>query len=176
MTSTESGRIWVGCLASYNSGILHGKWFPAADIREGIAEVLKTSPTPGAEEWFIADYDAFPNLGEYPSIESVEGTAEALDTVSNREAFIAYASFLCLNLYDHAAASDFEEAYCGVYDSLADFAEQHIEECYGESLKALPDFLRYRIDWQGVARDFECSGDYFTCKCPDGGVFVFSSF
>lgn len=171
MTSTESGRIWIGCLAAYNAGRLHGKWFPASDIREGIAEVLKTSSIANAEEWFIADYDDFPNLGQHPSIESVEQMAEALDSASDREAFLAYVS----DTGAEWSQEDFEERYQGRWSSLAGFAEYMVEEYHGDTLKRLPDYIRYRIDWEGIARDFECSGDFATIDAGGGEVFVFSS-
>ena len=59
---TDTPRIYVACLASYNAGILHGEWIDATDadtIREAIQEMLKRSPTPGAEEWAIHDYEGF---------------------------------------------------------------------------------------------------------------------
>lgn len=172
MTSTESGRIWIGCLAAYNAGTLHGKWLPASDIREGIAEVLRTSPIANAEEWFVADYDDFPNLGEYPSIESVERMAEALDSASDREAFTA---FVASEGAQYATLEDFEERFRGRWSSLADFAEDFIEDCYGDCLKGLPEFIHYRIDWKGIAYDFECGGDFSTIDAGGGEVFVFSS-
>jgi len=57
MNATETPRIYVACLAAYNSGRLHGRWIDAAqdaeDIKAQIAEMLKESPEPGAEEWAI---------------------------------------------------------------------------------------------------------------------------
>ena len=59
-------RIWVGCLAAYNAGALHGEWLTVTDyndvdeLYEAVkTEVLATSPEPNAEEWFIADSDEF---------------------------------------------------------------------------------------------------------------------
>ena len=48
------------------------------------------------------------------------------------------------------------------------------EECYSDALKALPDALRYRIDWDGVAHDLECNGDVTTYEL-DGKVHVFNA-
>jgi len=39
-TATDTPRVYVACLASYNNGILHGEWIDATDadeIREEIA-------------------------------------------------------------------------------------------------------------------------------------------
>jgi len=64
-TTTDTPRIYVACLASYNAGILHGEWIDATDadtIREAIQEMLKGSPTAGAEEWAIHDYEGFGSI------------------------------------------------------------------------------------------------------------------
>jgi len=34
ITATATARIYVACLASYNSGILHGEWIDASDDPE----------------------------------------------------------------------------------------------------------------------------------------------
>ena len=61
-------------------------------------------------------------------------------------------------------ARDAEDAYAGEFYNDEEFAESLIEET--EDLNALPDVLRWNIDWAGVARDvmhdyFEESGYYF---------------
>ena len=65
-----------------------------------------------------------------------------------------------------------EEAYCGEYDSLTDYAEQYIDDCYADSLKGLPEFIRYHIDYEGIARDMELGGDVFSLE-SEGKVHVF---
>jgi len=166
-------RIWIGCLASYNSGTLFGKWFPASDIREGIAEVLNTSPEHIAEEWFIADYDSFPNLGENPSIETVERLAELLAKCHDPEAMLAYVSAEGRD-YALERAEAFEERYRGRFDSVEDYVSEMCEEVFAPALNALPELLRYAIDWKSVARDFECSGDIETIR-EGGSVLVFDT-
>ena len=45
-TDTDTPRIYVACLASYNAGILHGEWIDATDadeIREAIETMLSKS-------------------------------------------------------------------------------------------------------------------------------------
>lgn len=50
-------RIYVACLAAYNSGRLHGAWIDASqdvdDIWNELKQVLASSPVPDAEEWAI---------------------------------------------------------------------------------------------------------------------------
>jgi antirestriction protein len=75
--TTDTPRIYVACLASYNAGILHGRWIDADtgadEIREEIEGMLAESPEYGAEEWAIHDYECFCglSLGEYTPTETV---------------------------------------------------------------------------------------------------------
>lgn len=49
-------RIYVACLAAYNSGCLHGRWIDATtpeEIWEQVRAMLADSPEPDAEEWAI---------------------------------------------------------------------------------------------------------------------------
>ena len=68
-------KVYIACLAAYNSGTLHGEWIePSSDVEElseQIKAILKKSPAPDAEEWAFHSYDDFPNMGEYPNLEDV---------------------------------------------------------------------------------------------------------
>ena len=66
------------------------------------------------------------------------------------------------------ARSALEDNYCGVFHSLADFA-QHITE---ETTK-IPKNLAYYIDYEAMARDMEYSGDVFTVETGNAQVHVF---
>jgi antirestriction protein len=61
--SSVKPRIYVACLAAYNSGYLHGQWInadqPAAKIFAEIRDMLQASPESGAEEWAVHDYEGF---------------------------------------------------------------------------------------------------------------------
>lgn len=56
---TDTIRIYAACLASYNSGVLHGRWIDAdSDVDTMQAEIsamLRESPFPNV---MVADYDA----------------------------------------------------------------------------------------------------------------------
>lgn len=74
-------RIWIGSLADYNAGRLHGDWCDAAvdpsDLRAAVDRILAGSDEPDAEEWGIFDYDDFGDLhvGEYDTLEQVSAVA-----------------------------------------------------------------------------------------------------
>ena len=57
----SNARIYVACLASYNAGILHGRWIDAsddvADMKADISAMLRESPCPNVErqDYFCDD-------------------------------------------------------------------------------------------------------------------------
>ncbi len=153
-------RIYVACLAAYNSGYLHGKWISAnqdeSQIHKEISQMLEQSPISNAEEWAIHDYEGFEGveLFEYSSIESVVAFAE----------FINEHGQLGGELLNHFSnniddANKALENHAGEYKSLADFAQELTEQ----STK-IPQNLAYYIDYEAMAKDMQMSGDVFTIE------------
>lgn len=171
MTTTNTMRIYVACLASYNSGRLHGAWIDLEgkdgdDIQTEVDAMLAKSPTADAEEWAIHDYEGFGpyKLSESASFDDIAELVEAVD--EHGEAVLAYMANNCGEL------SDFSDAYAGEFSSVEDYAQDLVEDCYSDSLKSLPDFIRFNIDWKGIAHDMEVGGDIWTADAP-GGVYIF---
>jgi antirestriction protein len=165
-------RIYVACLAAYNSGILHGAWIDAArdvwEVWEDIQTMLRASPIAGAEEHAIHDYDGFGGVRLSES--------EDIDTVTEIAAFVVEHGALGAAVLAHCD-DDLEEAreaitdrYLGLYDSLADYMQELTEET-----TAIPQALRYYIDYQAMARDAEMGGDLFTIETGYQQVHVFSA-
>jgi len=167
-TLTDTPKIYVACLASYNNGKLYGKWIDANqsadEIQEEINDMLKGSSEPIAEEWAIHDYAGFGGLkiDEYESIEEVARLAELIE--EHGEAFAAYASYIG---QDYADADNFEEAYCGEWDSEEEYAEDLMQQCY-----EIPEYLQFYIDYEKWARDLFIN-DYFSAEASNGNVYVF---
>lgn len=175
--NAEYPRIYVASLADYNAGRLHGRWIDAnqtADaIHEEIAEMLAESKEPIAEDYAIHDYEYFGDLhlSEYEGIDQVAEAAYQI--VEHGPVFASLLSYVGGTGYIEDALRYMQEAYCGEFESLREYAEQLIEEdCYADSLKALPEFIRYHIDYEVIARDMELGGDVFTLEC-EGKVHVF---
>lgn len=170
-TKTDTPRIWAGCLAAYNNGILHGEWIDidgltADEIGEAVAAVLAASPIPGAEEHFIADYDGFGgmNLGEWESFERIAELGGAIEE---------YGLDVVAAFHGNDPSADLAsigDAYLGEWDSLADYVEDFHESC-GTDLGTLAAY----IDWEKVARDWEYNGDVWTATSSDYKVLIFSS-
>ena len=167
---TDTPKIYVACLAAYNNGKLHGAWIDADQsseaIYEEIQEMLKSSPERLAEEWAIHDYEGFGDirLSEWESIELIADMAAFIN--EHEKLGLALLSHFCGDVREARFA--LEDNYCGVFHSLADFA-QHITE---ETTK-IPKNLAYYIDYEAMARDMEYSGDVFTVETGNAQVHVF---
>lgn len=172
-TKTDQPRIYVACLAAYNSGYLHGAWIDATQgewaIWDDIQAMLAASPIPDAEEHAIHDYEGFGGirLTEY----------EPIDVVVALAAFFAEHGALGAAVLAHFCG-DFDEArdaiahrYHGCHTSLADYVQEITEET-----TEIPESLRYYIDWQAMARDIEINGDFFTVETAWNEIHVFAGF
>jgi antirestriction protein len=175
MTHTDNiPRIYVADLAAYNSGTLHGCWVAcnqhAEDVAAEIEAMLAASPEAHSEEFAIHDFENFGDykVGEYENIEQV---VELADLITEHGTFVT-------GIVDHVGGLDhldearriIEEDYQGMYDSLADWAEEFLGE--SGQLEALPEALRGYFDYDAYARDAELGGDVFTIDGDDGKVHV----
>ena len=170
-TQTDQPRIYVVCLAAYNSGYLHGEWIDAAQepwtLYDAVRAMLMASPVAQAEDWAIHDYEGFGALRirEHACLERVSGLAT----------FIAEHGEIGAALLDHYGGS-LEEAraamadhYLGDHASLADYMQEVTEET-----TPVPHGLRYYIDYPAMARDAELNGDLFTLTTAFDVVHVFA--
>jgi len=171
-------RIYVASLADYNAGRLHGRWIGADQsaeaIREQIAEMLAESKEPIAEEWAIHDYEGFGDLGlsEWEDIDKVAEVAFLIG--EHGPVFASLLGYLGGTSSIDDARRYMEEGYRGEWDSLTDYAQKLVEDCYSDVLKGLPDFIKYHIDYEGIAHDMELNGDVITFE-HGGKVHVFDA-
>ncbi|MED7818420.1 MULTISPECIES: antirestriction protein ArdA [unclassified Francisella] len=167
MTINYEPQIYIACLASYNNGILYGKWVNANQdvsvLEEEIQEILADSPMPDAEEWAIHDYEDFGNLSlsEYESLETISQVAQNI--VEHGELFIE--AYKYTNSIDEAIEM-INDRFIGLYDSVEDYAEKTTD------ISSVPEYLRYYIDFESLARDIELSGN-ITTFAVDNQVAVF---
>lgn len=155
-------KVYAACLASYNAGILHGRWVDAtlgADhIRTEIDAMLGESSQPGAEEYAFHDYElGGVRISESEDIDRVADIGRLLSEGDYPEAVIAH-------IADENEGADYErlieilgDAYVGEYESLEDYARQFCEDCY--DLSNVPDYFKGYIDYASMGRDWEISGD-----------------
>lgn len=165
----ERPRVYVACLAAYNSGILHGRWIAVTTPEEVKAEVgamLGESPVPRAQEWAIHDYEGYEGvcLSEHATFETVCELAD----------FVEEHGRLAAKLYSHfgngltEARAAFEN-YAGQYQTAGAFAEEMIRETGTE----IPASLEYYIDWQALARDMALNGEILVIQTSFDEVHVF---
>lgn len=147
--ANDKHKIYIACLAAYNSGHLHGKWVEPADTVEGlqeqIDEVLKSSPIEDAEEWAIHDYDGFYNLGENPDLKDIAKLAE----VYNEEGQDKIDDFLEYFIIEEL--DSLEDSYQGQYQDFSAFAQEMAEMCI-EGFNDNSTLARY-FDYEAWERD-----------------------
>ena len=173
-TECDGPRIYVASLSDYNAGRLHGQWIDCdqdvEDIRQEIAEMLAKSTEPVAEEWAIHDYEGFGGLrlGEY---EDVDHIAELAQLIGEHRELITHIVDYCggLNSLDEARRK-MEEDYLGEWDSLEEWAEDHLDSC--GILENVPKEIRNYIDFKKYAEDYELDGGIFTINL-NGKVHIF---
>lgn len=165
-------RIYVACLAAYNSGYLHGRWIDATleldQIQEQVTTMLAASPVEDAEEYAIHDYEGFGGYGlsEYEGLEAAHQIA----------CFIEEYPALAGELLNHFGGSlddarkAVEDNYSGCYKSLADYAEE-----LTDNTADIPENLAYYIDYERMGRDMEMSGDIYTIETTYDEVHIFWS-
>lgn len=174
--SHDGPAIYVACLASYNNGILYGRWISlewCTDLQElenAVQEVLKGSPTAGAEEWAVHDSQGLPSFleGEHPDLSDLNDWAEETANVSDRDAYL----MACENEGAILSEDGFNECYYGHFSSEAQFAEDYYEQ--QGSLRDMPSELVYAIDWDRVWNsEFDCAG--WSSHYANGGYYIFSN-
>lgn len=171
---------YIACLASYNNGILHGAWVDLEecqdeeDIQEGIDWILKTSPTPHAEEWAMHDSSGLPAYlrgTEWPQLEALIAWADGISAYIDADEREAY-RLACEDQGETLDDDGFRDRYCGCYSSGEDYAQELAEEC-----GSLPKDLSWPltcIDWQGAWRELTFD-NYTEERCSSGGVHIFRS-
>ncbi len=160
-------RIWVGCLACYNAGVLIGEWIDVTETAEDelTPELIHGRDTSHEELW-VMDHEGFEGLidGE-GNVSTFYRAAAFLDEAEasyvNVSALVAWLKFEGLDWSGGGVIEQFQDAYVGEYDSGADCAESEVGEAYWDALQELPAVLRHRIDWDGVWVDMRASGEYF---------------
>jgi antirestriction protein len=170
-TQTDTPRIYVASLSDYNAGRLHGVWIDAdqdvEDIRAEISDMLSESSEESAEEYAIHDYEGFAGIS-IDEDDDLDQIADIAKQIANHgEAYGAYVEHVGV---DYASPQDFEDTYCGRWDSEVDYAEDHIGQLH--DLDQIMGSLASYFDYESYARDLFLS-DLYSVDSSDGGVHVF---
>ena len=175
--NTTYRRIYVACLSSYNSGVLHGKWITLLDdeliwdtniedyIQKEIDKMLKSSKMPFAEEWAIHDYDNFIDLGEYPSIEQISNYAYAIE----EHGYEVVEGFKEMWPSEDISSLDDMRYYTG-FSNFQEYADQHAHDVV---LYDTNSTISNYFDYEKFARDLE--HDYLVYETASS-VIIFENF
>jgi len=176
----ETPRIYVACLASYNAGIMHGRWIDCDQglehIEQEVAAMLKESKQEFSEEWAIHDHQFLGNISECTSFETCANIGDAVSRADDADAFLAWLDNINTidmeSLDGDMMLSSFEDQYHGKHDRPEDFAyDLYIDQYHENELGPLAN----HIDWESVWNDLRCGGDYYAMR-TDGGYFIFSNY
>lgn len=134
----------------------------------GCGQCRGTGKVPSAEEWAIHDYEGFDGIqiSEYEGLDAVALHGRMIERHG-----AAWAAYVNWQLYN-CSEDDFDERYRGEWDSPAEYVDEFINDCY--DLSDVPDFIRYHIDYDGIARDMRLNGDVYFSD-DDGPCHVFEA-
>lgn len=169
-------RVWIGCLVHYNAGALVGAWFDAIDADEvTVADVHRDFGSDGTqcEELWVMDHEGIPVSGEMSPHEATDW-AKSLNSVDEHlrpalRAWIASGDYVVEGIGDLPSIPDFEDRYCGEWDSFREYAEELADDI--GLLSSVPEGLARYFHWDAWTRDL--GFDYTAAPAPAGGVFVF---
>ena len=155
---------------------LHGEWIDcdqdADSIYDEIQQMLDASPEPRPEEFAIHDFEGWEGLSLHEH-ENIDDVAKAGQLIAEHGAVFAAVLGHCGGIdYITDATNILTENYNGCYDTLEDWAFDHIEST--GALQNLPENLHCYFDHAAFGRDCELSGEIFTIAAA-GQVHVFWS-
>jgi antirestriction protein len=150
-------RIYVGTYAKYNDGNIAGAWLDLADYSDreefdqACRELHKDEHDP---EFMFQDWEGIPYdmVSECHINDEVFNLAQMSE--DDRELLDVYRT----HVNQDGDLSEAKEAYYGTFNSKADAAWEFHDQTGG--LASVPDFYRAHIDWDGIAREMELSGDW----------------
>ena len=124
---------------------------------EELYKIADRASCHGSHDYIIADIDGFYNFvaSEFTNIEELNDIAERIETLEDDDADKLEAMAEVMDDLDDIESA-WDDSYFIDDTTLADYAELLAEEC--GFLEAVPDFIRWYIDWEGVGREMSVDG------------------
>ena len=144
--------VYVGTYGKYNEGSLCGLWIDLSsfsDYDEFIDFCNAIHADEEDPELMAQDYEAFPRQGYNEGFMSEEDFDHIQEYTELCDKYDVDAVDDYMEFADEL--DNFEEAYCGEWDSEEDFARHIVEECY-DLEKLMGDLSRY-FDYEAFGRD-----------------------
>ncbi|WP_431911679.1 antirestriction protein ArdA [Nonomuraea jabiensis] len=166
--STIKVHFWN--LERYVAGHLVGGWIDldeCEDFDHFKFEVYAV--TRDAEEFILGDYESEfgINFREYQSLESIWDIHTKLLDISedSREAFGDYLAYHGGVDYLDTAIGEFEDRYCGQWNSIDDYALDFAADVYSEFFKDVPPGFRVEVDTVAWECDHWISDNGHVFRC-----------
>ena len=151
----ETPKIYVVNLNSYNNGRTRGKWYELPVDFSRIKSDLLLDIEHG-EEYAIHDFENFYDykVGEYSSIQELNGYAEKLEEISDRDHLKDFLEIYSIDdIINNKDDLDFVEA-----ENDEDLAQELIEQMGGLEVLSIETLQRY-FNFGAYGRDLAI-GDY----------------
>lgn len=189
-------RVWVGCLACYNGGLLMGEWFDATDAPDDTAsfnEAMRAKPREGMprpygahyveahEEFWVFDHEGFEGFlrGECSPCTARE-IAECIERIDEGR-MPAFRAF-CSNEGETPGPDNiddlverFEDSFCGYFDSERDYAYDLAVDigAYDDDSSRWPLSC---VDWDHAWNELRVGGDNWSEYVSGTGYAIFRSY
>lgn len=155
-SNDDDPMVYVGTYRKYNEGSIYGKWISLSacgdydTFYEVCREIHKDEDDP---ELMFQDFQGFPSsmYSECFGRETFEKIMDWYDHFTEKgEAFEVW-----FNLFNDEDFDKFDDDFLGKYESLEEYAEQLVDECYD-----LPEFAKTYFDYGKFARDLSYDSYY----------------
>ncbi len=161
---TSTASVYVGTYHKYNCGSLKGRWFNLSDY-ENYADfheaLLKFHSDESDPELMAQDFEGIGNTtecGAFNRIKNIYSWVESGFNPDNEDEADAFFAFLDNNVCDEdtEAYQKYQDAFCGWWDSLKDYAEEQLEQMpdYTEA----SDFMKRHFNIESFTYELEIDG------------------
>lgn len=164
ITNLSYAKVYVGTYRKYNEGSIFGEWLDLSDyldkeeFLQACAELHADETDP---EFMFQDYENIPDcfISESYISEKLFEIIDRIGDIDNVEAFETYLNWKGCDIENDdfdSLKSDFEDAFCGEYDSKEAYAEQLVDDCYN-----LEGIAATYFDYDRLARDLFMTDNYY---------------
>ena len=158
--SNGEPSVYCGTYAKYNVGNLCGLWIDISsfdDYDEFIDFCKAIHADENDPELMFQDYECFPRewYDECPNRESFDNILRYSELCEkySKDAVDAFVGWGCEDL------ENFEDCYCGEYNSEEDYAREVIDDCY--NIEKMMGNLANYFDYEAFASDLFMFDNYF---------------
>lgn len=169
---TTEPQAWIGCLAAYNSGHLHGEWVDLdceVALDEACKKILATSPVDDAEELWVMDHEGLPISRECSPAEALR-LGLIVHAFEGRGFDLEIVTFAMDQIQSDGLAELLEYVdnnYLGHYEDAESMAYDHCESMGWEAPAWAIHFIDYKAMGEALLQD------YSHFELNSGGIAVF---